>query len=558
MSEHSIMVRFEHGRQTRVAPGRTLRSILKQHPRLARGLPVSLGAVVNNELVSLQYRIETDSTVRLLSYRDSYGQRIYRNTLAFLLAKTVHERFPEIEFAVEQSLSKGLYYSFRRQGRAGISPAQRRRLEQGVRDLIRTDAEIERRKISFAAALEYFEKAGRKDKLNLLRFKNPSKVTVYQCGDYFDLAQTPLADRAGALVRFKLVPHGDGFVAFGPERSDPSRFPKFDPAPYLFDVFREHTEWGRTVHVRTVGDLNERIAEKTIDGFIDLNEAYQEKRIVLLANAIAQRRERVKWALIAGPSSSGKTTFSKRLAIQLQANGRLARPIALDSYFVERDRTPRDEDGQPDFEHLDALDLPLINEHLDALDRGREVELPYFNFHRGAREWRGEKMRLGPDDIVLLEGIHGLNPRLTAKIPAAHKFRIYISALTQLNLDSSNRIATTDNRLIRRLVRDNQFRGHRALKTLEMWPRVRRGEKNWVFPYQTEADVAFNSALDYELSVLRAYAEPLLAEVKPFHPQYAEARRLQQFLENFLIVPPDRVPPDSLLREFIGRGSFDY
>jgi uridine kinase len=344
----------------------------------------------------------------------------------------------------------------------------------------------------------------------------------------------------------------------GPDRMDPTRFPPFDPAHYIYDVFKGHKDWGRIVRVRTVGDLNERIAKKKIDDFIDVNEAYQEKRIALLAEQIVQRRGQVKWILIAGPSSSGKTTFSKRLSLQLKASGMNAKPVSLDNYFVGRAQTPKDENGEPDFEHIETLDLKLVHDQLARLDAGERLELPYFNFNTGAREWRGDMMHIGPDDVVVLEGIHGLNPRLTATIPAEHKFRIYISALTQLNIDSNNRISTTDNRLIRRMVRDNNFRSHGALQTLAMWPKVRRGEKTWIFPYQKEADVAFNSALDYELAVLRPFAEPLLAEIKPSMPQYAEAMRLQQFLSHFLVIPPDRVPPTSVIREFIGQSFFQY
>ena len=344
----------------------------------------------------------------------------------------------------------------------------------------------------------------------------------------------------------------------GPDRMDPNVFPPFEPAHYIYDVFKGHKDWGRIVRVRTVGDLNERIAKKKIDDFIDVNEAYQEKRIALLAEQIAQRKGQVKWILIAGPSSSGKTTFSKRLSLQLKASGMNAKPISLDNYFVERGKTPLDEKGEVDYEHLEALNLALIDELLTALDEGKRVELPYYNFHTGQREFRGEFMHIGPDDVIVLEGIHGLNPRLTASVPAEHKFKIYISALTQLNIDSNNRISTTDNRLIRRMVRDNNFRSHSALKTLQMWPKVRRGEKTWIFPFQKEADVAFNSALDYELAVLRPYAEPLLAEIKPSMPEYAEAVRIQQFLANFLVIPTDRVPPTSVIREFIGKSFFQY
>ncbi len=560
MTNRMVKVKFEHGPEQDVDVGMALSQILAQYPATMEGIEFTpLGALVNNEFVSVEYKIETDSTVRILGYRDSYGQRVYRHTIAFLLAKVAHELFPGCDFAVEHSLSRGLYCSFRLgDEEPGITQDQLATLDAALRKLFDAQAPIDRIKITFDEAIAHFEAAGAKDKLNLLRFKNSSKVSVYQCGDFMDLANQPLANNAAALGNYQLIPYQQGFVVMGPDRMDMNTFPPFEPAHYIYDVFKGHKDWGRIVHVRTVGDLNDRIARKKIDDFIDVNEAYQEKRIALLAEQIVQKRGQVKWILIAGPSSSGKTTFSKRLSLQLKASGMNAKPVSLDHYFVGRDKTPLDEKGEVDFEHIEALDLNLVHEQLAKLDSGERLELPYFNFHTGQREWKGDMMHIGPDDVVVLEGIHGLNPRLTSSIPLEHKFRIYISALTQLNIDSNNRISTTDNRLIRRMVRDNNFRSHTAIKTLQMWPKVRRGEKTWIFPFQKEADVAFNSALDYELAVLRPYAEPLLAEIKPSMPEYAEAVRIQQFLSNFLVIPTDRVPPTSVIREFIGQSFFQY
>lgn len=559
MTNRMVKVKFAHGPEQDVEVGMALSRIMADYPAVMKGIDYpALGALVNNEFVSVEYRIETDSTVKILGYRDSYGQRVYRHTIAFLLAKVAHELYPGSDFAVEHSLSKGLYCSFRVGEAQGVTKEQLAALDAALRRLLDEKAPIDRIKITFDEAIAHFEAAGAADKLNLLRFKNSSKVSVYQCGDFMDLANQPLANNAAALVNYQLIPYQQGFVIMGPDRMDLSTFPPFEPAHYIYDVFKGHKDWGRIVRVRTVGDLNERIAKKKIDDFIDVNEAYQEKRIALLAEQIAQRKGQLKWILIAGPSSSGKTTFSKRLSLQLKASGMNAKPISLDNYFVERGKTPLDENGEVDYEHLEALNLELIDEQLTALDAGKRVELPYYNFHTGQREFRGEFMHIGPDDVIVLEGIHGLNPRLTASVPVEHKFKIYISALTQLNIDSNNRISTTDNRLIRRMVRDNNFRSHPAIKTLQMWPKVRRGEKTWIFPFQKEADVAFNSALDYELAVLRPYAEPLLAEIKPSMPEYAEAVRIQQFLSNFLVIPTDRVPPTSVIREFIGQSFFQY
>lgn len=371
MTKRMVKVKFEHGPEQDVEAGIALSQILAQFPAVKEGLEfIPLGALVNNEFVSVEYRIETDSTVRLLGYRDSYGQRIYRYTIAFLLAKVAHELFPGCDFAVEHSLSKGLYCSFRLGDVPGISAEQLAKLDAALRKLLDDKAPIDRIKITYDEAIAHFEAAGAKDKLNLLRFKNSSKVTVYQCGRFMDLANQPLANNAAALVNYQLIPYQQGFVMMGPDRMDPTTFPPFEPAHYIYDVFKGHKDWGRIVRVRTVGDLNERIARKKIDDFIDVNEAYQEKRIALLAEQIVQRRGQVKWILIAGPSSSGKTTFSKRLSLQLKASGMNAKPISLDNYFVGRDKTPVDENGEVDFEHIEALDLDLVHEQLAKLDSG--------------------------------------------------------------------------------------------------------------------------------------------------------------------------------------------
>jgi uridine kinase len=341
-----------------------------------------------------------------------------------------------------------------------------------------------------------------------------------------------------------------------PEAENSKQLAPFEPQVHLFHIFQEHKKWGRILGVNTVGRLNETIAERKIGELIKISEAFHEKKIAEIADHVYANRQLIKFTLIAGPSSSGKTTFAKRLAVQLRVDGLRPVTVSLDNYFLNRDCTPLDEAGNPDFENIESIDLPLFNEHMLRLSKGEEVELPLFNFEKGRRDPVGEKLRIEPDQIIVVEGIHGLNPRLTESIAPANKYRIYISALTQLNLDSNNRISTTDNRLVRRMVRDNNFRGNSALTTLAMWPSVRRGERMWIFPYQQEADIAFNSALDYELAVLKPFAEPVLAEIKPNHPQYSEARRLQAFLSSFLGVSEHLVPPTSLLREFIGHSNF--
>ncbi|MEM7394754.1 MAG: nucleoside kinase, partial [Verrucomicrobiota bacterium] len=349
-----------------------------------------------------------------------------------------------------------------------------------------------------------------------------------------------------------------GMVLQFPDREHPPALAEFQKQPHIFNIFQEHKEWGRIQGIQTIGQLNEIIFNKKTDDFIKIAEAFHEKKIAHISDKIAEKRGRVKWVLLSGPSSAGKTTFAKRLRVQLRVHGLRPVTISVDDYFVNRSDTPKDADGNYDFEHVETIDLELLNQHLTQLDAGEPVELPHFNFETGTREFRGKTLQLEEDQMVIMEGIHCLNPRLTENIPDSHKYRVYISALTQLNLDNNNRLSTTDNRLLRRMVRDNQFRGNNALATLKMWPSVRRGEKLWIFPFQKHADIAFNSALDYEWAVLRPLAEPLLAEIKPHHDQYAEARRVMQFLDMLLEIPRELVPGNSLLREFIGESSFKY
>jgi uridine kinase len=517
-----------------------------------------LGALVNNDVVSLTYPIEVDSTIRFLTIADSHGWRIYRRSVSYLLAMTVKQVFPEANLYVEHSLGTGFYCNFEMNGEAGITDEQLKQIEKRMRELVEQDLPIVRRKIYFVDAIQHFEETQQTDKLNLLRFKNAPKVVVYTCDGFIDLAHGPVADSTAALGQFKLIPYPPGFVIQFPDREDPTQLSKFEKQPHLFQIFKEHKKWGRILGVRTAGDLNEIITNGEIADFVKIAEAFHEKKIVQVADHIYDNRDRIKWILIAGPSSSGKTTFAKRLAVQLRVNGLRPVTVSVDNYFVNREETPRDEKGNYDFEDIETIDLNLFNTHMEQLDHGKQTEIPYFNFADGRREFRGDVMHIEEDQMVLVEGIHSLNPRLTETIPPEHKFKIYISALTQLNLDYHNRLSTTENRLIRRMVRDHQFRGNPALETLRMWPSVRRGEKKWIFPYQQEADIAFNSALDYELAVLKPRAEPLLAEVKPFHEEYAFARHLMSFLSSFIAAPSSPVPPTSLLREFLGHSGFRY
>lgn len=521
------------------------------------GLPY-LAAIVNNDVSSLSYPVSINSTVRFLTMADPDGWRIYRRSLTYLAAKAVEELFPDAEFRVEHSLSGGLYCSFRRESQDGITEEQVQAIHTAMRDLVGKDLLIERRKIAYGDAIREFQDAGQSDKLNLLKYRNPPHVVIYECDGFSDLAHRPLAPRTGLLDAFELVHYPPGFVIHLPGRDHPHDMAPFEKQPQLFQIYQEHEEWGRILGVNTVGRLNEIIAHNEIESFMRTAEALHEKKLGHIADAIEAARQRLKLILIAGPSSAGKTTFAKRLTTHLTVCGIRPVTISTDNYFVSPGDNPVDENGEPDFEHLEAVDLELFNSDLAGLINGETVELPYFNFTKKQREYRGESLRLEDDQILIIEGIHGLNPRLSEQVDDDRKYRIYVSALTQLNIDSNNRVSTTDNRLMRRMVRDYRYRGHSALETFRLWSSVRRGEKRWVFPFQREANATFNSALDYELAVLKPRVEPLLMEIKPTETAYSEARRLSEFLLNFLPADERAVPRTSILREYIGGSAFKY
>jgi len=556
-SVNTIIVEHD-GKREEIPEGTEVRALLPG-PLSPDGLPY-LAALLNNDVSSLSYPLTVNCEVKFLTMRDPHGWRVYRRSLCFLLAKAVRDLYPTANFSVEHSFGIGLYCLFDAvpDSEKGISREQLATLESHMRKLVDLDIPITRRKISFVDAVKRFEESEQYHKLHLLKYRNPPRVVIHECDGFYDLAHGPLAPSTGTLNKFQLIRYPPGFVLHLPDRNNPHVITPFEDQPHLFQIFHEHKEWGRILGVNTVGRLNEIIAKGEIADFIMTAEALHEKKLAQIADRIAARRDRVKVVLIAGPSSAGKTTFAKRLATHLTVNGLRPVTISTDDYFVGLEQTPCSEDGSPDFEHIEAVDLKLFNEHLFQLIDGQEVELPRFDFVAKRREPHGRKLRIKPDQVIIIEGIHGLNPRLTQLIAPDRKFKIYVSALTQLSIDSNNRISTTDNRLMRRLVRDYHYRGHSPLETLRMWPTVRQGERRWVFPFQREADATFNSALDYELAVLKPLVEPLLMQVKPFHPEYAEARRLSEFLLNFLGTSERYVPGTSILREYIGRSTFRY
>lgn len=556
---NTIRITFEDGTFVNEPAGVLVGNLLAVSKRKPGEVPV-IAALVNNNVSSLSYPVTINCDVKFLTMADAYGWRVYRNSLAYLLAKAVMDTFPDAEFSVGHSFGVGLYCNFHATRKPGdcATKEQVERIESRMKELVAQDLPIERRTISFQEAVENFEATGQVDKSTLLKYRNPPHIVTHWCDGFSDLAHGPLVPSTGVLKYFKLIHYKPGFVLHLSEKENPTVVEPFEDQPHLFTIFQEHKDWGRILGVNTVGRLNEIISKDEIDSFILTAEALHEKKLSRIAEQIANARDRLKLVLIAGPSSSGKTTFAKRLATHLTVNGLEPVTVSTDDYFVGPAQTPKDEDGKYDYEHVEAVDIAQFNEDLLKLINGQELRLPRFNFETKSREYKDKPFKIGPDAIVIVEGIHGLNPRLTHMVPAERKFKIYVSALTQLNLDSNNRISTTDNRLMRRMVRDKNYRGHSAMDTIRQWPSVRRGEKKWVFPFQREADATFNSALDYELAVLKPFVEPLLMEIKPYDPEYAEARRLSEFLINFSGISDRHVPRVSILREYIGGSSIRY
>lgn len=513
-----------------------------------------VAAKVNNVLKDLSFRIEEDSHIDFIDLTTDDGFRIYQRSVSFLLIKAVGEVFPQATITIEHSISKGLYCELH-----GIDPLTEKdvqAIERRMKEMVEEDIEFHMDIVPLPEALKLFEKEGQLDKVKLLKYRNLPTIKIYSCGwlrDYFYGIMVP---STGYLKHFELKFYMPGFILRYPDKSDPTTIPEYKEQPKLFSVFREAEKWAKILEIEDVGSLNDHIAAGYGDELIRISEALHEKKIAQLADMITNERNQIRLILIAGPSSSGKTTFAQRLSVQLRVNNVKPISISLDDYFVSRDKTPLDENGEPDFEALEAIDLDLFNEQLTKLIQGVEVELPVFNFLTGQREYRGKKVKIKRDQPIIIEGIHGLNDVLTSAIPRGSKFKIYISALTQLNIDNHNRIPTTDARIIRRIVRDNQFRSHDALKTIKLWPKVRRGEEKNIFPFQEDADVMFNSHLPYELAVLKRYAEPLLAEIAPSEPEFSEAKRLLKFLSYFLPLDDSAIPNNSIIREFIGSSCF--
>ena len=517
---------------------------------------IVLVALNGTKLRELTKTVSKDCKLSFITTADSAGYKTYKRSLTFLMVKAVydvcgHKDIDKVR--VDFSVSKGYYCTV--EGNVKVTQKFLDDVETRMRKMIAEKIPIKKRSVGTDDAVALFGKYGMQDKEKLFGYRRVSKVNVYSLNEFEDYYYGYMVPDASYLECFGLFLYDEGFVLQAPRMSEPTVLPEFLPQEKLFQVMKQSSKWGQMLGIETVGDLNEKITKGNIQETILVQEALQEKKIAGIAEMIT-KREGVKFILIAGPSSSGKTTFSHRLSIQLRAHGMIPHPIAVDNYFVERDKTPRDTDGNYNFECLAAIDVELFNQNLKDLLEGKEVPLPTYNFKTGKREYNGNVKKLGEHDVLVIEGIHCLNDALTYQLPKENKFKIYISALTQLNVDEHNPISTTDGRLIRRMVRDARTRGTSAKQTIAMWPSVRRGEEENIFPYQEEADVMFDSALIYELAVLKQYAEPVLFGIEKDCPEYVEAKRLLKFLDYFVGVGSENIPTNSLLREFVGGGCF--
>jgi uridine kinase len=544
----TVQIHLEDGRIFEGPVGTTLEQFFKA-AYIDSPAPI-VGALVNQRLRELTFEVTTDIEVAPITMEDSDGMRLYRRSLSFLLVTAVHELFPNTRLFVDHSFTFGGYFC-QVEGREPFTPKELKQLEKRMWEIVVSDDHIIKKRIPLPEAQAMFRRLGHEDRIRLLKYRHKDYLTVYKLRDVPDYFYGYMVPSTGYLCCFELQHYPPGFILRFPRRHQPTVLQPYRDYPKLVAVFREYGEWMDLMDVRDVGGLNKAFEIERGRELILVAEALHEQRIARIAQQIAERRGQARLVLIAGPSASGKTTFSKRLAVQLLANGIRPKSLGLDEYFVEREKTPRDEHGEYDFEALEALDLELFNRQLLDLMAGREATLPHYNFHTGLRE-QGETIQLRDDHVLLVEGIHGLNPQLVSQLPPERIFRIYISALTQLNIDMHNRVPTTDTRLIRRIVRDATYRSYSATDTISRWESVRRGEKLYIFPHQEHADVMFNSALVYELAVLKPLADPLLRQIDPWSTPYNEARRLLAFLEWFQPCPPDLIPDNSILREFIG------
>jgi len=512
--------------------------------------------LVNGKLQELHNTLLTDCKISFITTADKPGMQTYQRSVILLMLKSIYDVVGQdaiSKVTIDFSISKGLY--IRCEGDVPITDRLLEKIESRMRGLVEEDLPIMKKSIPTDEAVEMFHKHRMYDKEKLFNYRRVSKVNIYSINEFEDYYYGYMCPSTGYLKYFKLYPYQDGFVLQFPTTGNPRKVPPFEPQHKLFQVMKESSNWGELLEVPDVGSLNNKITKGGISELILVQEALQEKKLAEIAATFSEQRNK-KIIMIAGPSSSGKTTFSHRLSIQLLAHGLRPHPIPIDDYFVNREESPLDEEGNYNYEDLDAIDVELFNKHMTQLLQGETVNMPMYNFKTGVREYKDHYLALGKDDILVIEGIHGLNDKLSHSLPKDSKFKIYISALTQLNIDEHNYIPTTDGRLLRRMARDARTRGASAKDTIGMWKSVRRGEERNIFPYQEEADVMFNSALIYEFSVLKQYVEPLLFSVPKDTAEYVEAKRLLKFLDYFLGVSSENIPSNSIVREFIGGSCF--
>lgn len=552
--KQKIQIRCKNNKKTqKVEIGSTLFDVFSSFDLKMTHGPVS--ARVNNKVEGMHYRVYNSKDVEFLDMNSASGSRAYTRTLFFVLCKAVQDIYPNTDVVIDIPVSNGFYVDIRL-GRPVVDEdvnILRRRMQE----IIDSKMPIRRFTVPTEEAIALFQEKGDVEKVKLLRTSGSIYTTYYKIGEYVDYYYGTLLTNTSQLYLFGLEKYYDGMLLRIPSVCNPDELGEMTRQDKMFDIFKEHHRWQEILGIRTVGDFNQAIDAGHATDIINISEALQEKKLAKIAEEIASRKG-VKLVLLAGPSSSGKTTSCKRLSIQLAVNGLKPLQISLDDYFVDRDKTPKDENGDFDFESIYALNLDLLNEQFNALFRGEEVELPKYDFPSGKSVKSGKKLKLEPNNVLVVEGIHALNPELTAHVPEEQIFRVYASALTTILLDNHNYIPTTDNRLLRRIIRDYKYRGVSAQETIRRWPSVRAGENKWIFPFQENADAMLNTAMLYELSVLKMQAEPLLQQVPENCEEFAEAYRLLKFLKYFKGIPYNNLPPTSLLREFLGGSSFHY
>lgn len=552
--KQKIQIRCKNNKKSqKVEIGSTLFDVFSSFDLKMTHGPVS--ARVNNKVEGMHYRVYNSKDVEFLDMNSASGSRAYTRTLFFVLCKAVQDIYPNTDVVIDIPVSNGFYVDIRL-GRPVVDEDMNI-LRRRMQEIIDSKMPIRRFTVPTEEAIALFQEKGDVEKVKLLRTSGSIYTTYYKIGEYVDYYYGTLLTNTSQLYLFGLEKYYDGMLLRIPSVSNPDELGEMTRQDKMFDIFKEHHRWQEILGIRTVGDFNQAIDAGHATDIINISEALQEKKLAKIAEEIASRKG-VKLVLLAGPSSSGKTTSCKRLSIQLAVNGLKPLQISLDDYFVDRDKTPKDENGEYDFESIYALNLDLLNEQFNALFRGEEVELPKYDFPSGKSVKSGKKLKLEPNNVLVVEGIHALNPELTAHIPEEQIFRVYASALTTILLDNHNYIPTTDNRLLRRIIRDYKYRGVSAQETIRRWPSVRSGENRWIFPFQENADAMLNTAMLYELSVIKMQAEPLLQQVPENCEEFAEAYRLLKFLKYFKGIPYNNLPPTSLLREFLGGSSFHY